>query len=101
MENGGIGFTEIEPSLQSVIDSHATIARATFARGGDDQTIKDTALLVFAGLGLAQVVFRNGEFVWVKTAKLKKLERTPKLADLSPFMNRDVQDSGEPVMADH
>ena len=90
----------IEPSLKSFLEPYITMGRATFARDTDDETLTNTALLTFAGMGLVKAVVANGETIWVKTEKLKEVEKTPPApVDLSPFMEAPVEKSGEPEMS--
>jgi hypothetical protein len=90
----------IEPSLQSFLEPYITMGRATFARDTDDEKLTNTALLTFAGMGLVKAVVANGETIWVKTEKLKEVEKTPPApVDLSPFMEAPVEKSSEPKMS--
>ena len=90
----------IEPSLQSFLEPYITMGRATFARDTDDETLTNTALLTFAGMGLVKAVVANGETIWVKTEKLKEVEKTPPApVDLSPFIEAPVEGGGEPEMS--
>jgi hypothetical protein len=87
----------IEPSLQSFIDSRVKIAMATFGRNKDEQVLRDTALGTFAGLGLAKTIVQNGEITWVKTDRLKELEKSPTApVDLSEFMTPVAEGPSEP-----
>jgi hypothetical protein len=90
----------IEPSLQSFLEPYIAMGRATFARDTDDQTLTKTALLTFAGMGLVKAMVTNGETIWVKTEKMKEVEKTPPAPiDLSPFMAASVEEGGEPEMS--
>jgi len=89
----------IEPSLQSVIDSHVKTSLATFGRNKDEQVMQKTALVAFAGLGLARAVLQNGETTWVKTDRLKELETSPTApVDLSKVMTPVAEGAGEPKL---
>jgi hypothetical protein len=77
----------IEPSLESSIDARVKIALATFGRNEEEQVLRDAALGTFAGLGLARTIIQNGELTWVKTDRLKELEKGPTApVDLSKLM---------------
>jgi hypothetical protein len=90
----------IEPSLQSFLEPYIKMGRATFARDTDDQTLTKTALLTFAGMGLVKAVVTNGETIWVKTEKLKEVEKTPPAPiDLSQFMATSDEGGGEPEIS--
>jgi hypothetical protein len=91
----------IEPSLQSFMDRHITIARATFGKDLDDDVLTNTTLLTFAGMGLAKCVFEGGDPTWVRTDRLVELEKTPAMpVDLTPFMATPVDQGNAPQMTE-
>jgi hypothetical protein len=77
----------IEPELQEFIDGKIKIAQATFAKDTDEQTLRNTMLLYFAGIGLVRADHSDDGFTWVRTGLLVELERGPtRPFDLTPFM---------------
>jgi hypothetical protein len=76
----------VDPLLQEVLDHHIKIASATFAKEEDRQTLIDTALLTFAGLGLAELAKdETGRTVWIQSERLMEKSRSGPI-DLSQFM---------------
>jgi len=71
----------IDASLQSFMDHHVTIARGTFAKDANDETLTNSALLAFAGMGLVKLVCGPNGPTWFPTDLL--IELSKELADQS------------------
>ena len=67
----------IDASLQSILDPLLKIARGTFAKDGDDETLTNTALVTFAGMGLVELVPGKNGLTWVPTQLLIEQSKQP------------------------
>jgi hypothetical protein len=77
----------IDRSLQSILDPLLTIARGTFAKNGDDESLVATALLTFSGMGLATMIPGQNGPTWVPTPLLIEQSKEPAgPIDLTSFM---------------
>jgi hypothetical protein len=89
----------VDPSLQSFMDPLLTIARGTFAKDGNDETLTNSALLTFAGIGLVKLVCGQNGPTWFPTDLLIELSKEPRRPiDLTPFMAPSADFSIEPQM---
>jgi hypothetical protein len=69
------------------MDRKMVIARATFAKDTDEQVLRNTMLLHFAGLGFARAEHTSSGLTWVGTELLEELEKGPtRPFDLTPLM---------------
>jgi CRISPR/Cas system CMR-associated protein Cmr1 (group 7 of RAMP superfamily) len=64
----------IEPSLQSFMETNIQIAQTTFSEEADDAVLREFVLFTFAQMRLAEKQGRGDKTVWVKTDLLKDLE---------------------------
>ena len=86
----------IDQSLQSILDPLLKIARGTFAKDGDDETLTNTALVTFAGMGLVELVPGKNGLTWVPTQLLIEQSKQPtRPIDLTAFMAECVAPDGE------
>jgi hypothetical protein len=86
----------IDASLQSFMDPLLTIARGTFAKDGNDETLTNSALLTFAGMGLVACVPGKNGPTWVPTQLLIEQSKQPaRPIDLTAFMAECSASDGE------
>ena len=89
----------VDTSLQSIMDPLLTIARGTFAKDGNDETITNSALLTFAGMGLVKLVRGKNGPTWFPTDLLVEQSKKPSRPfDLAPFMKASAEECNEPQM---
>ena len=87
----------IDASLQTYLDPLLTIARGTFAKDSNDETVKNSALLTFAGMGLVKLVPRKNGPTWFPTDLLVEQSKNPSRPfDLAPFMDASAEEYKEP-----
>src|SRR5690242_9367932 len=79
---------KMEPTLRKFIDWNVVTARTTFAKDTDEQTLRNTMLLLLAGRGFAKLEHTGAGGQWVRTEALMELEKAPNRPfDSATFMS--------------
>ena len=89
----------IDASLKSIMDPLLTIARGTFAKDWDEDTLINTTLLTWAGMGLVHYVCGQKGLTWFPTKLLTEASKQPRMPfDLTPLMAPPTELSNKPHM---